>query len=81
MSALQQAAPLPDEVLAKATLRAAEQLGLKTIELAAMLGVHRSAISRLKNKPSIDPESKQGEIASLFIRMARALYALTGGDS
>lgn len=81
MGALEYNPPLPDTVLAKATLKASEQLGLKTTELAAVLGVHRSAISRLKSKPSIDPDSKQGEIALLFIRMARALYALTGGDT
>lgn len=72
--------PAPDAVLAKAVLRAAEQLGLKQGELAAVLGVHRTAVSRLKSKPALDPASKQGELALLLIRLARALYALTGGD-
>ena len=45
-----------------------------------MLGVHRTAISRLKQNPSLDPASKQGELALLLVRMARALFALTGGD-
>lgn len=72
--------PTSDAVLAKATLRAAEQLGLKQVELARVLGIHRTAISRLKHSPGLDPASKQGELALLFIRLARALYALTGGD-
>lgn len=72
--------PAPEAVLAKAVLRAADQLGLKQGELAAVLGIHRTAVSRLKNRPVIDPRSKQGELALLLIRLARALYALTGGD-
>ncbi len=80
MSALEQTAPTQASVLAKALLNASEQLGLKQAELAAVLGVHRTAISRLKQKQSLDPLSKQGEIALLVIRIARALFALTGGD-
>lgn len=68
-------------VLAKAVLSAAEQLDLKQVQLAAILGVHRTAISRLKNNPELDPASKQGELALLLIRLSRALYALTGGDT
>jgi transcriptional regulator with XRE-family HTH domain len=67
-------------VLAKAVLNASAQLGLKQSELAAALGLHRTAVSRLKKAPSLDPESKQGELALLLLRMARALFALTGGD-
>lgn len=81
MSTLEQTAPTQASVLAKAVLNASEQLGLKQAELAAVLGVHRTAISRLKQKQSLDPLSKQGEIALLVIRIARALFALTGGDA
>jgi len=80
MSVLKQLKPTPEFVLAKAVLNAAEQLGLKQAELAAVLGIHRTAISRLKQKQSLDPLSKQGEIALLLVRIARALFALTGGD-
>ena len=80
MTALQQSKPLPEAVLAKAVLRAADQLGLKQAELAAVLGMHRTAVSRLKTTPSLDPGSKQGELALLLLRLARALFALTGGD-
>jgi len=81
MSALEQLKPTPETVLAKAVLNASEQLGLKQAELAAALGVHRTAISRLKQNQSLDPMSKQGEIALLVVRIARALFALTGGDA
>lgn len=80
MTALEHPKPAPDAVLAKAVLRAAAQLGLKQADLAAVLGMHRTAISRLKQNPSLDPASKQGELALLLIRVARALFALTGGD-
>lgn len=80
MSALAQASPDPAAVLAKAVLNAAEQLGLKQSELAGVLGIHRTAVSRLKQNPALDPKSKQGELALLLIRIARALFALTGGD-
>ena len=43
-----------DVVLAKAVLKASEQLGLKQKELANVLGVHRTFISRLKKNP-IEP--------------------------
>lgn len=80
MSALTQPTPTPEAVLAKAVLRAADQLGLKQAQLAAVLGMHRTAVSRLKQTASLSPQSKQGELALLLIRMARALFALTGGD-
>lgn len=80
MSALVQEQPAADQVLAKAFLNAANQLGLKSTEIAAVLGVHRTAISRLKQNGSLDPKSKQGELSLLLIRIARALFALAGGD-
>jgi transcriptional regulator with XRE-family HTH domain len=80
MTAIEHLKPAPATVLAKAVLNAAAQLGLKQAELAAVLGLHRTAISRLKQNGSLDPASKQGELALLLIRLARALFALTGGD-
>ena len=81
MTALPRPAPAPDAVLAKAVLRAADQLGLRQSGLADVLGMHRTAISRMKTAQSLDPASKQGELALLLVRLARALYALTGGDA
>lgn len=80
MPAVEQLKPLPEAVLAKAVLNAAAELGLNQADLAAVLGVHRTAVSRLKRNPSLDPGSKQGELALMLIRVARALFALTGGD-
>ncbi len=67
-------------VLSKATLNAAKQLGLNQAELGAVLGIDRTAVSRMKSKPNLDPDTKQGEIALHLIRLARALSALTGAD-
>ncbi|MDK9686333.1 MULTISPECIES: antitoxin Xre-like helix-turn-helix domain-containing protein [Halomonas] len=80
MPALAQSRSTPDQVLAKAVLRAAEQLGLSQSALADVLGVHRTTITQLKKNLKLDPNSKQGELALLLIRLARALFALTGGD-
>lgn len=77
-----QTKPSPDRkvVLATAVLNAAEQLDLKQAQLAAVLGMHPTAISRMKKKPELDPESKQGELAIMLIRIYRALFSLMGGD-
>lgn len=73
--------PARDKVLAKAVLRAASQLDMNQSELGAVLGMHRTAVSRLGRNGALDPESKQGELALLLVRLARALFALAGGDS
>lgn len=80
MRALAVNSPAAEAVLAKAVLRAGEQLGLRQAELARVLGTHRTAVSRMKTAQVLDPASKQGELALLLIRVARALYALAGGD-
>lgn len=69
-----------DTVLAKAIVKVVEQLGLSQTEISAALGMHRTAFSRLKTTQSLSPTSKQGELALIVIRIARAVYALTGGD-
>ncbi|MCP0917698.1 DUF2384 domain-containing protein [Acinetobacter indicus] len=67
-------------VLTKALLNAAEQLKINQTDLAEVIGVHRTVISKWKKNPELDPESKSGELALLFIRLYRALFALNGGD-
>ena len=67
-------------VLAKVLLNTADQLGLKQAQVASVIGVHRSSISRLKAKPILDSATKQGELALLLIGIYRAVYALNGGD-
>ena len=74
------AAPRADVVLTRALLRAAERLGLSQRDLAAVLGVSPSTLSRLPRRP-LDPRRKEGELAILFVRLYRSLDALLGGDT
>ena len=68
-------------VLTKATLSAAEQRGLNNADLAAVIGVSEPTISRIKNSNrTIAPDSKEGELALLLIRVFRSLDPLIGGD-
>jgi len=64
-------------VLAEAFAAAGKYLGMTQADLGDVIGKDRSAISR----GSIDPHSKDGELALLFIRCYRALYVLVGGDA
>ena len=68
-------------VLAVATLRAAEELGMSQRELAAALGISESSVSRLARGRPLDPDGKEGELALLLIRVFRSLDALLGGDA
>src|SRR4026209_1614671 len=67
-------------VLTRATLRAADKLGLSQRDLAKLLGVSPASMSRLSRGRAIDPSSKEGELALLFLRLFRSLDALVGGD-
>jgi hypothetical protein len=73
-------APDPAGVLAKAVLAAAARLDLRHRDLAAVLGASEASISRLQRGRGIDPQSKEGELALLFLRLYRSLDALVGGD-
>ena len=72
--------PDAQAVLAKAVLRAAELLGLSQRSLAAVLGISGASVSRLVRGRGIDPASKEGELALLFLRVFRSLDTLVGGD-
>ena len=67
-------------VLARAVLSAAERLDLRNRDLAAVLGSSEASISRLQHSRVLNPESKEGELALLFLRVYRSLDALVGGD-
>lgn len=69
-----------EAVLAKALLSTREQLGLTQQELAEIVGVHRTAITRWQDNGGLRPQSKTGELALLLIRAYRALFALFGGN-
>ncbi len=64
------------DILAEAFGNAGRLLGMNQTELGAIIGKDRTAISRGR----LDPDSKAGELALLFIRCYRALHVLSGGD-
>jgi uncharacterized protein (DUF2384 family) len=66
-------------VLTKAALRAAEMLGVPQRLLAEIIGVSASTISRARVTP-IDPDSKAGELARLWIRVFRSRDAIVGSN-
>jgi len=75
------ARPEAGVVLAKATARASQRLGLNGVMLARTLGLSEPTVSRiLKAEKPIDPESKEGELALLLVRVYRSLDALVGTD-
>jgi|SRR5581483_832922 len=81
MSAKPRPAPEPAEVLRKALLRAGEKLGLNQKDLGEIVGLSAASVSRLAaGKLDLEPESKNGELALLFLRLFRALDAVVGGD-
>jgi hypothetical protein len=67
-------------VLTRALLSAAERLGLRNRHLAEVLGTSEATVSRLSSGRMIEPASKQGELALLFLRVFRSLDALLGGN-
>ena len=72
--------PEPAMVLAKAVLSAAGRLGLRNRQLAAVIGSSEASVSRLQTGRGLDPQTKEGELALLFLRLYRSLDALVGGD-
>lgn len=73
-------APAPEAVLTKAILAAAERLGLKNREMARILGISEASVSRLGGSRLLDPTTKEGELALLFLRVFRSLDANVGGN-
>lgn len=68
-------------VLAKATQRSAALLGLNGAALARVLGVSEASVSRMvRGERGVTPDSKEGELALLLVRLYRSLDALVGND-
>jgi transcriptional regulator with XRE-family HTH domain len=67
-------------VLAKATIRAADRLGMSQRVLGNVLGLSESAISRMKNGEYTLERGKPFELAALFVRLYRSLDAIVSGD-
>jgi transcriptional regulator with XRE-family HTH domain len=68
-------------LLTKATLRAAEQLGMTSKALANVIGVSEATVSRMRNGQfTLQAGQKSFELAILFVRFYRSLDAIVGGD-
>ena len=68
-------------VVTKATLRAAELLGIKNNALSKIVGVSEPTISRMrKGDYVLERGQKAFELAVLFVRFYRSLDAIVGGD-
>lgn len=68
-------------VLTKATVRAAERLGLPARTLASVLGLSEPTISRMrKGDYVLGSKEKSFELAIFFVRLFRSLDSLFGGD-
>ncbi|HEV8217939.1 MAG TPA: MbcA/ParS/Xre antitoxin family protein [Gemmatimonadaceae bacterium] len=72
--------PEPAPVLAKALLAAAGRIGIRNRQLAAIIGSSEASVSRLQHGRGLGPDTKEGELALLFLRLYRSLDALVGGD-
>jgi hypothetical protein len=74
-------ASIESVALTKATLRAAEKLGLKNRALATVIGVSEPTVSRMnRGTYFLQPQEKSFELSALFVRLYRSLDAITGGD-
>jgi hypothetical protein len=72
----------PAEVLTKAVLRAADDLGLAGRALSAVLGVSEATLSRMRKGAYIlESGSKPFELSVLFVRLYRSLDAMAGGEA
>src|SRR5512144_1206727 len=68
-------------VLAKATVRSAALLGLNGATLAKVLGASEATVSRIgRGERPLRPQSKEGELGALLVRLFRSLDALVGND-
>lgn len=80
---MEQPVTRPDRgvVLGKSVARASAALGINGVVLARTLGVSEPTITRvLREERPISPDTKEGELALLLIRIYRSLDALVGTD-
>ncbi len=75
-----QAHPDTGAVVLNAAVRAADLLGISQAQLARIVGVDPSTLSRRsRSGKGLDPRSKEYEAALLWIRLFRSLDAIVGG--
>ncbi len=73
--------PEPTRVLTRAVARASELMGLSKASLAKILGISPSSAGRMfSDQYQLHPDSKEWEIARLFVRLFRSLDAMMAGD-
>ena len=68
------------KLLAKASWKAAQQLGLKPEQFVRILHLECVDMDLSDASLMLDPNSQSGEIAIIVIRIYRAVYSLNGGD-
>jgi DNA-binding XRE family transcriptional regulator len=68
-------------VLTKATLKAAEYLGLTQATLAKVVAISPASVSRMsKGNHLLTPDRAEWQLAALFVRLFRGLDAIVAGD-
>jgi hypothetical protein len=81
MQTKQMAASDRSIVLGKATTRAAAALNLSNAAISRVIGLSEPTISRVvAGARGIDPNSKEGQLALLLVRLFRSLDPLVGSD-
>jgi transcriptional regulator with XRE-family HTH domain len=71
----------PGAVLSRAAVRAAQLLAVSQVDLADIIGVSGSTISRIVNgQKQLEAGSKPWQLAALFVRLFRSLDAIVGSD-
>ena len=67
-------------VITKATVNAADLLNIKGADLANILGLSASSVSRMRQgEYQLDPARKEWQIAVLFVRLFRSLDSIVAG--
>ncbi|MCA3267817.1 MAG: DUF2384 domain-containing protein [Azospirillum sp.] len=68
-------------IVAKEAIHAADWLDLTARQMAAILGLSATKISRLRaGKYRLRPNGKEYELAVLFLHLCRSLDTIVGGD-
>lgn len=67
------------KIISTALKNATDSLGLSQSDLASILRIDKSTLSRSLKK-GIEPHSLKGQVSLLVIRMYRSLFALSGDN-
>lgn len=70
----------PERTLCKALFKAMHVLGLNQSQLGLVIGLDPASITRLKQRGTLNPDSKAGELATYVIRIFRSLFVLLGDN-